>query len=192
MENEVEVMRVIRVPPRGKLVVQVGGERFEQLTEVNNEAVGRRLMAAIGELVVFANGYQTLVSAGVAPPISTGSESPDGFAESLEERQAAFLASLEKQRQHDLLATATKPVVEAEDGEVDSEPLSIVEQINPLLQKYVAADPDLKGRNINLENESTGGLLIKVDGRLYERPEQIEDVNVRKALADALREWDSR
>lgn len=192
MENEVEVMRVIRVPPRGKLVVQIGGERFEQLNEVQNEAVGRRVMAAIGELVVFANGYQRLVSAGVAPPISAGSESPDGYAESLEERQAAFMASLEKQRQLDLLTPATEPAVTESDEEDESEPLSIVEQINPLLQKYIAADPELIGRNINLENEPTGGLLIKVDGRLYERPEQIEDANVRKALADALREWDSR
>ncbi len=191
MENEVEVMRVIRVPPRGKLVVEVGENRYEKITDIEKEPLGRFLLTAIGELVIFANGYSTLVNAGVAPPIAEGEAGSANFSKSLEERQALFLASLEEQRAAELARPAATIVEEEPVEEAPSEPVSIVEQINPILKKHVDADPGLQGRKIYLEDDPTGGLSIKVDGRLYERPEQIEDNQVRKVIAAALREWDS-
>ena len=196
MDKEIEVMQIIRIPPRGQLVVQVGAHRFERINEIHDEALGRFLLAAIGELVVFANGYSTLVAAGVAPPLARGSaggnKSPaETYSGSVEERQAAFIASLEAQRDLELVSASpevtkkkTPPPVE------EAEPLSIVDEINPLLQKQIDANPELKGQAIFLESEPTGGLLIRVNGRLYDRPENIEDIQVRKAIAAALREWD--
>jgi hypothetical protein len=193
MDNEIEVMRVIRIPPRGQLVVQVGEKRFERIAEIHDEALGRFLLAAVGELVVFANGYSTLVAAGVAPPLSKGAAptKEEPYAGSVEERQAAFIASLEAQRDLELVSASpeatkktTAPLEEI------SEPLSIVDQINPLVQKQIDANPELQGRVVHLESEPAGGLLIRVDGQLYERPENIEDIQIRKAIAAALREWD--
>lgn len=192
MDNEIEVMRIVRIPPRGQLVVQVGENRFNQISEISNEALGRRVLAAVGELVVFANGYDALVTAGVAPPLSTGGGGQGApYAETLEERQAAFLAALEEQRDAELAAVpveaAPKPVVE----EAEAEVLSIVDQINPLLQKQVNLNPELRGRDIHLEEQADGGLSICVEGQLYARPEQIEDIRIRKAIAAALKEWDA-
>ncbi len=192
MDNEIEVMRVIRVPPRGELVVQVGDRRFKRITEIHDEALGRFLLAAVGELVVFANGYSTLVAAGVAPPLARGparSDSSATYAESVEERQATFIAALEEQRDLELVAAAVVTKEPPPSPEL-LEPLSIVEQINPLVQKHIEADPELKGHVVVLENEPAGGLLIRVDGRVYDRPEKIENIRIRKAIAAALREWD--
>ena len=192
MDNEIEVMRVIRIPPRGQLVVQVGEKRYERITEIQNEAFGRLLLAAVGELVVFANGYDTLVAAGVAPPLSTkSSNKSEPYAESLDERQAAFLESLEQQRDMELMSASPEAAAKMPSPVEELEPVSIVDQINPLILKQVSADPELQGRSVFLENEPSGGVRIKVDGKLYERPEDIEDARVRKAIAAALKEWDA-
>jgi hypothetical protein len=193
MDNEIEVMRVLRVPPRGKLVVQVGDRRFERIAEIHDEALGRFLLAAVGELVVFANGYSTLVAAGVAPPLVKGparGDSSAAYAQSVEERQAAFIASLEEQRDLELAAASVEITKEPLPPPELLAPLSIVDQINPLVQKHIEADPELKGHFVVLENEPAGGLLIRVDGRVYDRPEKIENIRIRKAIAAALREWD--
>ncbi len=34
MKNEIEVMRVFRVPPRGQLVVEIYGQRYEAVSKV--------------------------------------------------------------------------------------------------------------------------------------------------------------
>ena len=191
MDKEIEVMRVIRIPPRGQLVVQVGDKRFERITEIHDEALGRFLLAAVGELVVFANGYNTLVAAGVAPPLARESTQNTGtYAGSIEERQAAFLASLEAQRDAELVSAAPEAAKQSKAPVEEIEPLSIVDQINPLVQKHIDANPELKGQVVLLESEPAGGLLVRVNGRLYERPENIEDIRIRKAIAAALREWD--
>ena len=68
MRRELEVMRILRVPPLGKLVAEVNGERYQNLSEITDEKARRVLLAAIGELIDFAGSYQALVDAGVASP----------------------------------------------------------------------------------------------------------------------------
>jgi hypothetical protein len=59
------------------------------------------------------------------------------------------------------------------------------------LQKHVNAEPELESRSIRLASEANGGLYIVVDGQVYQRPEDIPDIEVRKVLRAALKEWDS-
>jgi hypothetical protein len=198
MDNEVEVMRVLRVPPRGKLVILVGKNRFQQISQVRDPSVKQRLLAAIGELVIFADGYEALEAAGVAPPLSVElPESNQPVSHSLEERQATFLASLERERDVMYVSDAESSGSEHPVGVTDSDrtggtgPLSIVGQINPILQKHIAENENLQGRKIELEQDPSGGLFIDVDGKYYRRPDEIEDADVRSVLRSALREWDS-
>ena len=185
MDNEIVVMSVSRMPPMGKLVVGAVGGRYESMDEVADEAVRRMINTAIAELVVFAGGYEQLVRSGLAPPVAAGT-GPAGsaFPPTLEERQAAFENTVELQKV-EMLADSTTPV--ATDIE---EPLSIPDQINPLIQKHLAADPELAGHVVKLEQDLNGNLTVIADGRIYERPDMIEDVAVRKAIRAALSEWD--
>ena len=102
MDNEIEVMRILRIPPIGKLGVEVNGHRFERLADIPNAAARQRLMTAIGELIVFTDGYKTLVDAGVAPPLqaekTTTTRNQDKASPEVEAQRAAFLASLERER----------------------------------------------------------------------------------------------
>ena len=45
MRRDLEVMRVLRVPPMGKLVAEVDGERYETLSEITDEKARRVILA---------------------------------------------------------------------------------------------------------------------------------------------------
>lgn len=204
MKNEIEMMRVLRVPPLGKLMIEVGGNRIENLSEISNPKVKQRLLTAIGELIVAAGGYQELVAAGVAAPLrpepAPGVAAEDtAVTESLEEeRRNRFLSQLEAQRdayKSPRMSSQAPTVSIAEPSalppEENAQQLSIVEQIDAILQKYVAANPELVSRSIHLTQNPTGGLRIQVDGAFYERPREIDDANVQKVIKQALKEWES-
>jgi len=182
MDNEVVVMSVNRVPPMGGLVVSAVGGRYESMDEVADEAVRRMLNAAIAELVIFAGGYERLVQSGLAPPVAAAAEIPP----TLEERQAAFEKSVEVQQ--DVLLAET-PVIIAP-VVVPDEPLSIPDQINPIIERHLAADPELAGHAVKLDQDLQGNLSVVCDGKIYERPDMIEDIGIRKAIRSALSEWD--
>ena len=181
MDNEFVVMSVMRIPPMGKLMVDAVGERYDSIDDVTDDAVRRMINAAIAELVVFAGGYDSLVRAGLAPPLAAGPEIPA----TMEERQAAFEQSVELQKDGLLVETAVPEL-----GAAEPEALSIPDQINPLIQKHMAADPALAGHVVKLEQDLKGNLNIVAYGRIYERPDMIEDVAIRKAIRAALSEWD--
>jgi hypothetical protein len=205
MDQEIVVMQVVRIPPRGKLVVEAGGHRFESLDEVTHRPTRQRILAAIGELVSFAGNYETLVDAGLAPPIAP----PGGGGlreELLEEKQARFLESLERQRdamqqkasqsRAPLIPLPGRPPppplpVDVAPPVPAASPLSIIEHIDAVLQKYLAADPALANRDIHLKDAGEG-LRILVDNHIYERPAEVPDKRIQLAIKMALKEWESR
>jgi len=201
MDNEIEVMRVLRVPPMGKLVVEVNGQRYEHLADVTNPSLKQRLLAAVGELIVFADGYKTLVDAGVAPPLMVESGrggSQEGVSSDMAERRAAFLSSLERER--DALAARTNTIsdpvnlvsaVAKDEPVVTTRTAGIVDQIDAILQKYVRAEPKLEGRSIHLEQAPAGGLRIKVDNQVYQRPAEIKEKEIQLVIKMALKEWEA-
>lgn len=203
MRNVIQVMQVLRLPPMGKLVIDVSDKRYESWADITDDNVRRLLLAAIGELVGYVGGYEKLVDAGMAPPLMS-SAAPTAFAPSaapqptIQEQQAAFLASLEAQR--DALLEAPPPRKPSIVGGLRPKPLetpapegkaSVVEQIDAILQRHLAADPNLLGRSIHLEPDPEGGLQIEVDGTYYKRPAEIKDPNIQIHIKRALEEWES-
>lgn len=203
MRNEIEMMRVLRVPPLGKLVIAVGEHRIETLAEVSDPKAKQRLLAAIGELIVVAGGYQELVNAGVAPPLNV--PQPTAPREETEtavtttaaiEEQRRFLAQLEAQR--DAYRAGSRSASVPSPSSVASTPTSaavqqagIIAQIDAILQRYIMADPELASRTIYLAHNPAGGLRIHVDGRYYERPREIPDLKIQQIIKQALKEWES-
>ncbi len=197
MPNKLEVMRIVRVPPLSKLVVEIRDNSYNNLQEIPDAAVQRRILAAIGDLIVFAGGYQQLVDAGVAPPLSnapTSQPKPSETAE-LREKQAQFLAQL---------THATEEEVEISPSSVSllgnlrrkrtapPRPLSLAEQIDEILQEKIARYPQLAGRKINIVADPKGGLRILVDGRYYNRPSEIEEKGIAGLIKLAIKEWEAK
>lgn len=193
MKKEVEVMRVWRVPPMGKLVVEFRGKRYENISEVGEENVKRFLLTAVGELMAFSGGYQALVGEGLAPPITPSSGQPQE-GESLSEQQARFLASLQASRDATVAEKKKPSMILPGINRVNDAPaasLNPVEQIDRILQRYVEADPELSNRSIHLVQHPAGGLQIDVDGKRYQRPSEIEDQRVQILIKKAIKEWES-
>ncbi len=196
MKNEIEVMRVFRVPPRGQLAVEINGQRYENISEIEAANWRQLTLTAVGELIHFAGGYQALVDAGVAAPAGPPSSPPGGDPPlTPEEQQAQFLA--EQQAQLDAAkaskpkARATPPIAPKTETAAAAPPLSLLEQIDIVLQKYVLADPELANRSIHLTGSEEGGVHVNVDGKIYENPRDIEDSRIKLAIKMALKEWES-
>jgi hypothetical protein len=193
-------MRVLRVPPLGKLVAEVDGQRYESLSEITDEKARRVILAAIGELINFAGNYQALVDAGVAPAISgpAAEEQPP-----LEQQQAEFLARLEAERDAVKKTPPPPPTMAvlggaklSEDALVAKEearkrPLSVAEQIDEILQKHMAAEPGMAGRAVHLVQNPAGGILIEVDGKKFNKPGEIPEPAIQQLIKRAVKEWDS-
>ncbi|MCP4357350.1 MAG: hypothetical protein GY796_04945 [Chloroflexi bacterium] len=195
MDKELEVMRVLRVPPMGKLVVEFRGNRYEQISDVEAENVGRLLLTAVGELISFAGGYQNLADAGVAPPLAPSSSSAanQATAAELNEKQARFLNRLESQRDATKVEKKQSSIITPGIQKIAAEPsaaLSPVAQIDSILQRYIAADPELADRSVHLTQHPAGGLQIEADGRKYQRPREIEDQRVQILIKKAIKEWE--
>jgi hypothetical protein len=200
MHRDLEVMRVLRVPPLGKLVAEVDGQRYESLSEITDEKARRVILAAIGELINFAGNYQALVDAGVAPGISGPAveEQPP-----LEQQQAEFLARLEAERDAVKKTPPPPPKVAVLGGaklseealaakeEARKRPLSVAEQIDEILQKHIAAEPGMAGRSIHLVQNPAGGILIEVDGKTFNKPGEIPEPAIQQLIKRAVKEWDS-
>lgn len=186
MRKEMEVMRVLRVPPLGKLVVDLGGNRFMNLAEIPEPEVKRRILAAIGDLMVFAGGYQKLVEADVAPPLAAAVQPAAPVLV-----QTRDLAPTESPTEKNAAPTprpvvSTGPFIEP----ASSTMVSIASQIDGILQGYVEADSALAGRSIHLKQSPNGGLIIVVDGQAFKRPNEIEEKTVRDVIKRALKEWE--
>lgn len=195
MEGTVEVMRVVRIPPLGKLVVETGQARYERLSDVKDAALRQRLIAAIGELVVFANGYEALVDAGVAPPVGED----EAAALSMDERREMFVSSMKRQTDElrmpdpETMKALEEAAADSDDGKspVDPSLTTIVNQINAILERQSRGDPDLQSRTIEIQTTGDGDLRIEVDGKFYRRPSEIEDEVARAAVGAALKEFNS-
>jgi hypothetical protein len=201
MRDEIEVMRVLRTPPMGKLLVAVGAARHTSLDEVQDPAVRRRLLAAIGELIVFAGGYNQLLEAGVAPPLEAPAAATGGSDEPLTAEQEAFLSSLEQELKATVRRGANQPAsarsatefeMDLDDMATEHSTVNLVADIDRILQRHLAGEPALAGRNIHLEQPPDGPLRIRVDNRIYAHPRDIEDATVRHILRQALMEWEGR
>jgi hypothetical protein len=200
MRDEIEVMRVLRTPPIGKLLVTVGGARLGSLSEVQDPAVRQRLLAAIGELIVFAGGYSQLLEAGVAPPLEAPASARPADAP-LTAEQEAFLSSLERELKATVsrgkggaggAASSPNIPMRLESLEEERSTINLVADIDRILQRHLAGEPSLVSRNIHLEQPPDGPLRIRVDNRVYAHPRDIEDATVRHILRQALAEWEAR
>ncbi len=200
MDNVLEVMRIKRLPPMGKLVIEVGNQQFDRLSQIQDPVIKQLVVAAVGELVVFADGYQTLADAGVAPPLINHESGGESNQEpSISEREASFHAALEEQRlaalAGDMDLSGSNPDRASNSTTIDpaqlEDDLDIAGQVDVFLQNQINKDPDLRGRSIHIVGDSSGGLNITVDGVSYSKPTEIAETSVKSAIQLALREWDT-
>lgn len=198
MQNEIEIMRVLRVPPMGKLVISFSNQRYASIDEISEANVRQLMKTAIGELITFAGGYQQLVEAGVAPPLAAPQSAARSVSSENEEAEK-FISKLEREKE-ELKSAGPKPTPSlltnmrrrpATTEASANKMLSLVEQVDAILQRHLLADPELAERKIHLVQDANGGLIIDVDGKRYERPRDVENPQIQIMIKRALKEWES-
>lgn len=198
MRREMEMMRILRVPPMGKMVVEIQKHRFQSLAELEGDEKAIRIInTAIGELVSFAGGYQALVDAGVAPAL-TPAPAPVKEDVTLTEQQAQFLAQLEAEQAalrvgavaETAVSTPVAPVLPKESAPAVSRK-SVVEQIDEILQGIVAQTKEFNGRSLHITQNPAGGVSINVDGTQYPNPDAVEDILAKGLVKKAIKQWEN-
>ncbi len=191
MEKPIEIMRIVRRPPLGQLVVENNGRQYEKIDEINNQQLSQMVLAAVGDLVAFVGGYKVLVDAGFAPELITVADDEP----SLEKQQAAFLAQLQQQNpantQQDGAAAPSlfrrrRPTAVVDDVSA----LDIAGALDDLFQKHLTRMPELSSEHVRVETNLRGGTRINVNGRYYEEPGAIPNPMIRLAYKMAVREWE--
>jgi len=201
MRREMEMMRILRVPPMGKMVVEIQKHRFNSLSELaGDEKAIRIINTAIGELVSFAGGYQALVDAGVAPPITPPSTPAKREEVTLTTRQAEFLAQLEAEQaalrnpQEEVVIPEKLPLPIPPVAPLPPPPVSaksVVEQIDEILQRLVSQATEFNGRSLHIIQNPAGGVSINVDGTRFPSPDAVEDPIAKVLVKKAVKQWEN-
>jgi hypothetical protein len=189
--DAVEVMRILRDLADGSLLVEIDGQRYRRLTDIADAQVGRRFIGNAQALARFARLDDVRVpdewgelpgaveARAAAPPSSPPSP------EAVRQPPSRTLTSSRKQS----VASSSKP---GSNEDAEAPALSMVEQIEELLQFRLTATPDLAQRSIHVRSALDGGVRIEVDGSYFEGVGEVPDARVREFIQSIIREWEAR
>ncbi|MGQ9601006.1 MAG: hypothetical protein ACUVWZ_16560 [Anaerolineae bacterium] len=208
-----EVMRVLRDESSGALVVEVEGQRYRRLTEIRDGRVGRRVLWAIADLLRFAEEVpletvaRTMPATAAPPPAPQPEVAPAApptpaselSAKAPPEIEEEFLRRLKEGRLTEegkepsrpagsgfLRRKATKPSLKP------AEPRTFVDEIEDILQEFIRTSVVPVDKPAHVHTGPDGALEIEVDGRVYERPDDVPDPVVRGLIKAAVEEWERR
>jgi hypothetical protein len=191
-----EMMRVLRNPDTGRVLVEVEGRHYEHIREIEDAQVGRRVLWAIADLIRFTGGVATnphaVRSASAAvdweqgTPASTPGADRAWATPPAGETSAAPAANLSKSMsaffQRGLSPAPSDPAVPA--------PGSFVEQIEALLQKRLQAlDPPLP-HEVHIQSGPEQRLQIQVGREVYGSVDEVADPQIRALIQAAVAEWE--
>lgn len=180
----------------GRMEVVVNGRAYRRMKDIDDPAVRRAVVLAVGDLVTFAGE-----AAGIAPQTApTAPETPAGeaptagkqYAPPKELAEHALLAQLEDAR---LRAQPPEGWLGALARGMGGRPAyngssrGFVEEIEGILQRRRME----KGipQEIHVRTDGQGIVRLEVDGVMYDGPGDIPDLNVKELIRAAVGEWEA-
>lgn len=104
---------------------------------------------------------------------------------------AAVPAPVTPVRTPSLLGGLTNPQPAKKDPEIEFKLLSIVQQIDTVLQKRLEGTP-LAGQGIRLHDSPQGGVEVYIGIQKYETIDDVPDETIKKAIRAAVAEWEQK
>jgi hypothetical protein len=192
--DAVEVLSVWRDLSDGRLIIQMGNQRYRTLGEIPSADLARRFVAIVRELSAMVNntaarstGAQTAPgeSAAAVPP-------PDTPTGSMRTRMGLLTADQELPKPHMLrqvtrTMAGQKPVVPPPEP-----PPGIADSVEDFLQFRLSSTPQFATRSIHIRPTHDQGVRIEVDGHYYDAIDDVVDPDVREFLFAMMREWEAR
>jgi hypothetical protein len=206
--DSIELLRVWRDLSDGSLIIEIGGQRFTSVSELQGANLDRRFMNVVRDLTAMlraapeqppappkaqpksaavppARPAQTPKSTAEAPPAEAKPDQPAKKPAPPANGELPSMAPGTMFKQMGRVAMGHKP------EPVEEKPvLSIPDQIEQVLQKHLADLPEYTGRSIHVRPSPFGGVRIEVDGQFFEGVGDVTDDTVRALIQNAVREWE--
>jgi hypothetical protein len=192
----VELLRLLRDPASGQLVVEIGGQRI--VTNAGMKSVYKpRVQEAPLPIENSASPPSDLPAESVAdtPQESEPNRTePPLVPEPPPEAQAAFLSSL------DLVSKEPEPTSgkgglfrrppKPAPSETTIPALNLAEEINNIVQARLRYSPLAEGNRIEVMEDHSGGIRIRVNDAYFKTPEEIPDPEVKELIQASIKEWE--
>ncbi len=187
--DAVEVMRVWRDLSDGRLIIQMGNQRYRTLAEIQNQDLARRFVAVVRELAAMVSNAPSRIT-GTQPaapdaslPAGTSMKTRLGLL-SAEPEQPAAKPNVLKQMARSAMGQSNTPKQE--------EPAGIASAVEDYLQFKLSSTPQFASRSIHIRTSHDHGVRIEVDGHYYDAIGDVIDPDVREFLFAMMREWEAR
>ncbi|RMF04699.1 MAG: hypothetical protein D6768_02630 [Chloroflexi bacterium] len=197
-----ELLRLLRDPQSGRLIVEVGGQQFYRLSDIADKKMGHFVLKIAAHLLAFTNGVivtdagmksiynpKDKVSA-VPAPLVVPEPPPVPPADA----EATLLAAM--------AAPATPPAPTPTTrrglfgfGKSSPAPtkipsLNLADEINDIVQRRLSQSPLAADNRLEISSDPGGGIRITVNGQGYSSPDDIPDFAIRDLIKESIREWE--
>lgn len=211
----VELLRLLRHPESGHLIVEVAGQHYTKLADITDKKIGQYILKLVAHLLVFTNGViltsagmksvampkvedvpEPLLKAGVAPKAPTPTAPPQVVPPPPSpDAEAALLAALKA-------AGPTPPLSSPKPGGLfgraaSSAPvggipgLNLAQEINDIVQARLRYSP-LANQRIEITSALGGGIRIQVNNKFYSSPDDVEEPEAKALIKASIKEWESK
>jgi hypothetical protein len=202
--NAHEVLRVLRDNLTGRLVIELAGQRFASLRDLQDPTLYQGLVTTLRDLQAFAGEASTPgepppepasappLGLGTAPTMAHDSPAPAAappgatppaarLAGTSAEGRPRPAPSMNPFKQLQVLRELAK--------NPPPPPKSIAEQIDEVLQGKLAGTPLLQ-RGIRMRPGPRGEAIFDLDGHSYPAVDEVPDADVRAVIRAAIAEWE--
>jgi hypothetical protein len=194
-----EVLRVLRDNLTGRILLELGGQRYASPDDVQDAALRQALQSILTDLQAFHSG----AGEPMGPPIQPGPQHLDGAAPPENTVAAPPLRAATTPAPRTTLnepRPLPKPTMNpfkqmAVLREIAKNPppptMTIAEQIDAVLQDHIQGTP-LAARGIRMRPGPRGDAIFDLDGVTYTGVEELPDEAVRVVVRAAIAEWEAK
>ena len=210
-----EIMRVLRDEDTGAIIVEVEGNKYRRLTEIQDGRIGNQILEAIADLIKFTGGIVKgqWAAASVTPVVPTrkspprpqvvepasppravaveppGSDEEEAFLRRLREGDLQVSTAPPEEARPSLMGfiRRRKPQVAAEGTGAGG---TFIDEIEAILQRMISTAPTPLGKEVHVRTGPGGGLQIKVGGQYFSSPDEVPDPAIRDLIKAAVKEWE--
>ncbi|MFN2290908.1 MAG: hypothetical protein ACK2UC_06950 [Anaerolineae bacterium] len=212
-----QILALIREEAGQPLQVEIQGNRYERLSDIEDQQIRRQVIESALELIQFT-GVLGGVEVAPAPLEKTYSwrediressqaelsrirESPPGDAddeshtearENVEEQFLSLLAAMGQApsaAERPSLVNALQARWSAKAAD-QGPPRSFVEDIEGIVQRRIQLIPALAQKQLHVEPGPGGEVRFIFEGQAYERLDDIPNLTARDVVRDSIQEWD--
>jgi hypothetical protein len=190
------VIRLVREPASDRLAVEVMGARYHRLSDIQDDELRRQVMLAAAEMVDFTGVLDEGEPVVLSPDQAI--QWREDLRRALPRREpdatAEFLDKAARQSEQEGLAPVTLvgALQRALQGKTpdSAETLSLVEEIDQIVQRRLNVTRGLQGRTLKLRAVDAERIVYEFDGAEYGAVDDIPNHTARLLVQDSIREWE--